>query len=100
MRGYKQVVEDDGWVKVNKRHQGGIKDNKKNISGHSRFNWNRLSDFDMVMKDLATSLFFTNFLDSWDVSALWKMFCRYGKVVDVYVAFKRTKLGTSVIPKA
>ncbi|GKD97331.1 RNA-directed DNA polymerase, eukaryota [Tanacetum coccineum] len=94
MRGYKQVVEDDGWVKVNKRHQGGIKDNKKNISGHSRFNWNRLSDFDMVMKDLATSLFFTKFLDSWDVSALWKMFCRYGKVVDVYVAFKRMKLGS------
>ncbi|GJS08859.1 nucleotide-binding alpha-beta plait domain-containing protein [Tanacetum coccineum] len=94
MRGYKQAVEDDGWVKVSKRHQGGIKDNKKNISGHSRFNWNRLSDFDMVMKDLATSLFFTKFLDSWDVSALWKMFCRYGKVVDVYVAFKRMKLGS------
>nr|GFA84517.1 nucleotide-binding alpha-beta plait domain-containing protein [Tanacetum cinerariifolium] len=46
------------------------------------------------MRDKATSFFFTNFPDSWDNGALWKMFSRYGKVVDVYVAFKRTKRDT------
>ncbi|GJV36581.1 reverse transcriptase [Tanacetum coccineum] len=31
------------------------------------------------------------FLEDWDLTALWKMFSRYGKVVDVYITFKRTK---------
>ncbi|GKE80277.1 hypothetical protein Tco_1550277, partial [Tanacetum coccineum] len=31
---------------------------------------------------------------SWGSSALWKMFNRYGNVVDVYIAFKRTKMGS------
>nr|GEV93823.1 Ty3/gypsy retrotransposon protein [Tanacetum cinerariifolium] len=37
---------------------------------------------------------FSQFLEDWDATALWKMFSRYGKVVDVYIAFKRTKRGT------
>ncbi|GJZ79424.1 nucleotide-binding alpha-beta plait domain-containing protein [Tanacetum coccineum] len=45
------------------------------------------------MRDKAT-FFFNNFPDSWDNGALWKMFSRYGKVIDVYVAFKRTKRDT------
>nr|GEX09562.1 nucleotide-binding alpha-beta plait domain-containing protein [Tanacetum cinerariifolium] len=49
------------------------------------------------MKDKATSFFFTNFPDSWDSAALWKMFDIYGKVVDVYIAFKRTKRNTRVV---
>nr|GEV36180.1 cysteine-rich receptor-like protein kinase [Tanacetum cinerariifolium] len=53
------------------------------------------SDFEMVMRNKATSFFFTNFLDSWDSKALWKMFVSYGIVVDVYVAFKKTRLDTS-----
>ncbi|PWA81814.1 nucleotide-binding alpha-beta plait domain-containing protein [Artemisia annua] len=46
------------------------------------------------MRDKATSFFFTNFPETWDSTALWKMFDKYGKVVDVYIAFKRTKRGT------
>ncbi|GJS20284.1 nucleotide-binding alpha-beta plait domain-containing protein [Tanacetum coccineum] len=46
------------------------------------------------MKDKATSFFFTKFPDSWDTGALWKMFKLYENVVDVYLAFKRTKLDT------
>ncbi|GKB34782.1 nucleotide-binding alpha-beta plait domain-containing protein [Tanacetum coccineum] len=46
------------------------------------------------MRDKATSFFFTNFLDDWDTKALWRMFGRYGKVVDVYIAFKKTKKNT------
>ncbi|PWA58910.1 hypothetical protein CTI12_AA395960 [Artemisia annua] len=53
-----------------------------------------MSDFDKVMKDKAISFFFTNFPDDWDTKALWKMFERYSKVVDVYIAFKRTKKNT------
>ncbi|GKD63243.1 nucleotide-binding alpha-beta plait domain-containing protein [Tanacetum coccineum] len=46
------------------------------------------------MRDKETLFFFTNFLESWDTRALWKVFSMYGKVVDVYVAFKRTKKNT------
>ncbi|GKC33644.1 putative RNA-directed DNA polymerase, eukaryota, reverse transcriptase zinc-binding domain protein [Tanacetum coccineum] len=42
------------------------------------------------MRDKAASFFFTNFPETWDVIALWKMFDRYDKVVDIYIAFKRT----------
>ncbi|GKB37521.1 nucleotide-binding alpha-beta plait domain-containing protein [Tanacetum coccineum] len=45
------------------------------------------------MNEKAQSFFFTNFLDLWDSGALWKMFSHYGRVVDVYIAFKRTKKG-------
>ncbi|GJT86178.1 hypothetical protein Tco_1067895 [Tanacetum coccineum] len=31
----------------------------------------------------------------WDSTALWKMFNHYGKVIDMYAAFKRTKLGST-----
>ncbi|GKD02741.1 nucleotide-binding alpha-beta plait domain-containing protein [Tanacetum coccineum] len=43
------------------------------------------------MRDKAISFFFTNFPDNWDSGALWKMFSRYGNVVDVYIAFKKPK---------
>ncbi|GKA75592.1 nucleotide-binding alpha-beta plait domain-containing protein [Tanacetum coccineum] len=52
------------------------------------------TDFDKVMRDKATSFFFTNFSDTWDFGALWKMFSRYGSVVDVYIAFKKSKRDT------
>ncbi|GJY84295.1 RNA-directed DNA polymerase, eukaryota, reverse transcriptase zinc-binding domain protein [Tanacetum coccineum] len=42
------------------------------------------SDFDRVMREKSTSFFFTNFPETWDLGDLWKMFRRYGKVVDVY----------------
>ncbi|GJV17626.1 hypothetical protein Tco_1362949 [Tanacetum coccineum] len=48
------------------------------------------------MRDKETSFFFTNFPESWDTRALWKVFSMYVKVVDVYVAFKRTKKNTSL----
>ncbi|GKD46347.1 nucleotide-binding alpha-beta plait domain-containing protein [Tanacetum coccineum] len=54
----------------------------------------RRTNFDKVLRDKATSLFFTNFPDSWDSTALWKMFSMYGKVVDGYIAFKKTKKDT------
>ena len=53
-----------------------------------------LSDFNKVTCEKATLFFFTNFQDTWDSGALCKMFSRYGKVVDVYVEFKKTKKDT------
>ncbi|GKE24189.1 RNA-directed DNA polymerase, eukaryota [Tanacetum coccineum] len=52
------------------------------------------ANFTRVMKDKATTFFFTRFPESWDEKALWVMFERYGAVVDVYLATKRTKLVT------
>ncbi|GJX83398.1 nucleotide-binding alpha-beta plait domain-containing protein [Tanacetum coccineum] len=46
------------------------------------------------MRNNTTSFFFTNFLDSWESSALWKMFDRYGSMMDVYISFKKMKKGT------
>ncbi|GKC93171.1 nucleotide-binding alpha-beta plait domain-containing protein [Tanacetum coccineum] len=89
--------EEGGWKRVIRRQR------RSNIEGmhHSKKHHNinsikkaRLSNFDKVMKDKATSFFFKNFPDSWDSGALWKMFDMYGKVVDVYIAFKRTKKNT------
>ncbi|GKD20158.1 nucleotide-binding alpha-beta plait domain-containing protein, partial [Tanacetum coccineum] len=89
--------DEEEWVKVERRHQKVNKDSRTNMENNGDFVnkfRNRLNDFDKVMRDKATSYFFTNFPNSWDSKALWKMFNRYGKVVDVYVAFKRTKLGS------
>ncbi|GJR68224.1 putative RNA-directed DNA polymerase, eukaryota, reverse transcriptase zinc-binding domain protein [Tanacetum coccineum] len=74
--------------------KGDTRNNGENNGDFVRKYRNWLSDYDRVMRDKATSYFFTNFPDSWDSSALWKMFNRYGKVIDIYVAFKRTKLGS------
>ncbi|GJZ69624.1 nucleotide-binding alpha-beta plait domain-containing protein [Tanacetum coccineum] len=93
--------EDQGrnqeWIKVTRRHRG----SKKVVyDEHSpQHNYNHvvkkgLLDFDKVMRDKAISFFFTNFPETWYFAALWKMFNRYGRVVDVYIAFKQTKRGT------
>ncbi|GJZ03380.1 putative RNA-directed DNA polymerase, eukaryota, reverse transcriptase zinc-binding domain protein [Tanacetum coccineum] len=84
------------WTRVERKHkgrkQGGFNDGRK--SPFSRTDGRaRISDSNRVMKDKTYSFFFTNFQETWDSGALWKMFSRYGNVVDVYVAFKRTKKG-------
>ncbi|GKC50899.1 nucleotide-binding alpha-beta plait domain-containing protein [Tanacetum coccineum] len=62
-------MENGGeWVKVTRKHKGSKYSVQEN---GTRFN-----------------------ADSWDNGALWKMFSSYGKVIDVYVAFKRTKRDT------
>ncbi|GKC55650.1 nucleotide-binding alpha-beta plait domain-containing protein [Tanacetum coccineum] len=88
---------DVDWQKVTRKHRG-FKTGEHNKENTRNNNWHegkrRFSDFDKVIKDKAISFFFTNFPESWDTSALWKMFSRYGSVVDVYVAFKKTKRDT------
>ncbi|GKE90297.1 nucleotide-binding alpha-beta plait domain-containing protein [Tanacetum coccineum] len=83
---------NEGWQEVKRKHRGSKRESPHEPPSHIPHpihrNRPRVSDFDKVMRDKATSFFFTNFPDS---SALWKMFSRYGKVVDVYIAFKRTK---------
>ncbi|GJW01331.1 nucleotide-binding alpha-beta plait domain-containing protein [Tanacetum coccineum] len=91
--------QDDGgeWVKVTRKYKGskyGAQQNGRRSNADMQDGKRRLTDFNKVMRDKETFFFFTNFPDSWDNGALWKMFSRYGKVVDVYVAFKRTKRDT------
>ncbi|GKD15768.1 nucleotide-binding alpha-beta plait domain-containing protein, partial [Tanacetum coccineum] len=85
-----------GWQEVKRKHRGSKHESlhQPSLAPHpvQRYNKPRITDFDKVMRDKATSFFFINFPDSWDSSALWKAFNRYGKVVDVYIAFKRTKM--------
>ncbi|GKD35517.1 nucleotide-binding alpha-beta plait domain-containing protein [Tanacetum coccineum] len=45
------------------------------------------------MKSTATTFYFSKFPENWNARALWKMFEKYGSLVDVYVATKRTKGG-------
>ncbi|PWA52701.1 hypothetical protein CTI12_AA450640 [Artemisia annua] len=47
-----------------------------------------------VIREKATSFFFTNFPELWGLVALRRMYNRYGKVVDVYIAFKRSTRDT------
>lgn len=46
-----------------------------------------------INKTGAVSFFFTNFPDDWDEQALWEMFLRWGKTVDVFIPKKRDKGG-------
>nr|GEV12432.1 hypothetical protein [Tanacetum cinerariifolium] len=85
--------QDDGWAHVNLRKKEARASNI-NHSYHNRVGTKPPFDFDRVMKSKATSFLFSNFPDSWDSSAFWKMFGRYGRVVDVYIAFKKTKKDT------
>ncbi|PWA50328.1 serine/arginine-rich splicing factor 2 [Artemisia annua] len=78
--------EDDygDWIKVqNKR--------KKERSDGT---YNRRSVFERLSINKPTSFFFTRFPESWDSRTLWKIFEEYGKIVDVYIPDKRTKMGT------
>ncbi|GKD04256.1 hypothetical protein Tco_1179230, partial [Tanacetum coccineum] len=59
--------------------EGDTRNNGENNGDFVRKSRNRLSDYDRVIRDKATSYFFTNIPDSWDSSALWKMFNRHGK---------------------
>ncbi|GKF30779.1 hypothetical protein Tco_0100577, partial [Tanacetum coccineum] len=58
--------DEEEWVKVERRHQKVNKDSRTNMENNGDFvnkSRNRLSDFDKVMRDKATSYFFTNFPD-------------------------------------
>ncbi|GKA20845.1 nucleotide-binding alpha-beta plait domain-containing protein [Tanacetum coccineum] len=90
--------QDGEWTRVERKHKGGKHDGFKDKS-NDPFSIRtgrraRVFDFDRVMKNKAFSFFFTNFPETWDSGALWKMFSRYGNVVDVYIEFKRTKKGS------
>lgn len=41
----------------------------------------------------AVSYYFSNFPENWDERALWNMFVKWGKVVDIYVSKKKSKTG-------
>ncbi|GJU73142.1 nucleotide-binding alpha-beta plait domain-containing protein [Tanacetum coccineum] len=91
--------QEGGWQKVKRKQRGNNNNNNPNHQWKNQAIPNmggkpRPTDFDKVMRDKATSFFFTNFPDSWDSSALRRMFSRYGKVVNVYIAFKRMKKDT------
>lgn len=40
-----------------------------------------------------TSFYFSNFPEDWGTEALWKMFTRWVRVIDVYLPRKRNKAG-------
>ncbi|GKB68276.1 nucleotide-binding alpha-beta plait domain-containing protein [Tanacetum coccineum] len=69
----------DEWTEVRRR-------------GHRNKSWN--ADFARATQDKTVTFFFTRFPDSWDEKALWELFRKYGSVMDVYLAVRRTKLGT------
>ncbi|GJU35776.1 nucleotide-binding alpha-beta plait domain-containing protein, partial [Tanacetum coccineum] len=79
--------DEDGWTKVtrNQRRVRNESDVQDRRHGENSFpgGKSKITDFDKVMKASASSFFFTNFPETWDSSALWKMFSRYGNVVDV-----------------
>ncbi|PWA97712.1 hypothetical protein CTI12_AA026760 [Artemisia annua] len=78
--------EDDygDWIKVQNNRK------KERSDG----TYNRRSVFERLSINKPTSFFFTRFPESWDSRTLWKIFEEYGKIVDVYIPEKRTKMGT------
>ncbi|GJV59694.1 RNA-directed DNA polymerase, eukaryota, reverse transcriptase zinc-binding domain protein [Tanacetum coccineum] len=45
------------------------------------------------VKKIATSFFVTNFPESMDAKSLWKEFQPFGRIVDAFIANKRSKIG-------
>ncbi|PWA91164.1 nucleotide-binding alpha-beta plait domain-containing protein [Artemisia annua] len=96
--GNKESHDDEGsWTKVARKQKkvsnvGDVPFRK--LTENNFWGKAKLTNFDKVMKANAHSFFFTNFPETWGSGALWKMFNQYGNVVDVYIAFKRTKKGT------
>nr|GFA89569.1 hypothetical protein [Tanacetum cinerariifolium] len=43
-----------------------------------------------AIKGKSTTFFFTRFPESWIVKNLWEMFKKYGTVVDLYLAYRRS----------
>ncbi|GKE09530.1 nucleotide-binding alpha-beta plait domain-containing protein [Tanacetum coccineum] len=60
--------------------------------GSHNKSWN--ADFARKTEDNSYTFFFTRFPDSWDEKALWDLFRMYSYVLDVYLAARRTKMGT------
>nr|GEV57526.1 RNA-directed DNA polymerase, eukaryota [Tanacetum cinerariifolium] len=48
---------------------------------------------DDLTQKISTSIFVTNFLDHCTARDLWNVYLDYGKVVDVYIPFKKSKAG-------
>ncbi|GKC82939.1 nucleotide-binding alpha-beta plait domain-containing protein, partial [Tanacetum coccineum] len=88
-------AQDGDWIPVHNRRRL-----KKNTSGVLNTSTQRTTErkrpsvFDRLMRETTISYFFTRFPDSWDTKALWKTFERHGDIVDLYLANKRTKVGT------
>ncbi|KAJ9549144.1 hypothetical protein OSB04_021687 [Centaurea solstitialis] len=52
-----------------------------------------INEKDFNVNGRATSFFFTNFPDTWSEANVWKEFLHHGKLVDVYIARKKTVAG-------
>lgn len=61
----------------------------------NRYNESDISK-DKKMNDKFQSFFFTIFPENFDTKALWKIFKRWGKVGDVFIAAKRDKWGGGI----
>ncbi|GJU96961.1 nucleotide-binding alpha-beta plait domain-containing protein [Tanacetum coccineum] len=85
--------DEDGWTKVtrNQRRVRNESDVQDRRHGENSFPGvkSKITDFDKVMKASASSFFFTNFTETWDSSALWKMFKNVGNIGE----FKRKLKG-------
>ncbi|GKA01759.1 RNA-directed DNA polymerase, eukaryota, nucleotide-binding alpha-beta plait domain protein [Tanacetum coccineum] len=79
---------DDGWVQVNRRKQSSQRKSVFQRLGNN----DRLSDVDMV-GNISQSVFIMNFPNHTQPSDLWKLCARHGKVMDVFIAPKKSKLG-------
>ncbi|GKE78873.1 nucleotide-binding alpha-beta plait domain-containing protein, partial [Tanacetum coccineum] len=90
---------DGEWTTVQRRRRQDNKDRKDNDDwrsqqGRRQENKGLNEDYNKVMKCKTVTFFFTRFPDSWNEKNLWELFKKYGTVADLYLAYRRTKLGT------
>ncbi|GJU89658.1 nucleotide-binding alpha-beta plait domain-containing protein [Tanacetum coccineum] len=97
--------EDGEWVTVQgRRRQRRLEseEDRVNLQGdknpHLGVNQDRNirgAEFNRVLKSKGSwYLFFTRFPEAWGSKELWTLFKKHGRVVDVYLANKRTRVGT------
>lgn len=93
---------EDEWIKVNPRRRKDYRPkfdktdkNKYDRHGIGNGGTNRNGRFTdtAFLNNGTVSYYVTNFLEDWHAEALWKMFCRWGFVIDLYIPLKKNREG-------
>lgn len=81
---YKQQTDSEGWIwRIGKKNNATAAKTSKPIS----------NPYTSSVESIASTFFITNFPPKWDSKNLWEWCTGHGKVFDVYIARKLSKMG-------
>ncbi|GKU99398.1 hypothetical protein SLEP1_g12255 [Rubroshorea leprosula] len=87
-RGKNRLVYEGINARENRLVYEGI--NAREISSRKPDIWG----YDRRVYNQATMFFFTNFPEDWKHESMWQTFRKYGRVLDIYSPFKKSRMGS------